>query len=382
MRFLFLIQGLTSGGAEKQLLLTSRCLVELGHDCCIFTLASPPISERFLALIKRAESAGVKIVKAQRWEQSGGLHALRFARKVARAQDSVVWAWGLRATLVAKLAVGLNREARLWVSYREASPERMRKYARLERFRHTRVERFVNNSWRSGELLDARVKGALARTQVLWNALDDDETAQPAAVLPAGISHLHVGMLGNVKVQIKGYDIAVKVAERLKELRLPITIHVAGRDDAAGWLQNEIIAGGLGEQLVYAGETSQPTEFLRSKHAFLLLSRYEGMPNALLEAMNLGLPCISTRVGDVPRFATDRVNIRLTEIEDLEGTVRLLREFLQDWSQARALGECARSFCKAELSRAALKQRLKSLCDQAAYPSASSHGRAKAETVT
>lgn len=54
---------------------------------------------------------------------------------------------------------------------------------------------------------------------------------------------------------------------------------------------------GLSEQVFFAGNRRAPQRFLRMADVFVLSSVVEGMPNALLEAMQCGLPCISTECG-------------------------------------------------------------------------------------
>lgn len=50
----------------------------------------------------------------------------------------------------------------------------------------------------------------------------------------------------------------------------------------------------LGKRVVFAGDTSHVPEKLQGCTLFVLSSDYEGMPNALMEAMAAGVPCIST----------------------------------------------------------------------------------------
>ena len=54
---------------------------------------------------------------------------------------------------------------------------------------------------------------------------------------------------------------------------------------------------GLAERVHFAGWTTDVLPFLWAADAFALPSHTEGMPNALLEAMATGLPCVATTVG-------------------------------------------------------------------------------------
>ena len=51
---------------------------------------------------------------------------------------------------------------------------------------------------------------------------------------------------------------------------------------------------GIGERVHLPGQISDVPTFIKSARLFVLSSNVEGMPNALMEAMAIGLPCIST----------------------------------------------------------------------------------------
>src|SRR5262249_29056166 len=53
---------------------------------------------------------------------------------------------------------------------------------------------------------------------------------------------------------------------------------------------------GIANSVTFVGEQSDVAAWLRRSDAAVLPSRWEGMPNALLEAMASGLPCVATRV--------------------------------------------------------------------------------------
>lgn len=65
-----------------------------------------------------------------------------------------------------------------------------------------------------------------------------------------------------------------------------------------GELRNHLIdlvkSLGLANRVLFPGLISNVAETIKSAKLFVLSSNYEGMPNALMEAMALGIPCIST----------------------------------------------------------------------------------------
>ena len=51
---------------------------------------------------------------------------------------------------------------------------------------------------------------------------------------------------------------------------------------------------GLGGRVILPGATKNVPEAIKAARLYVMSSDYEGMPNALIEAMALGLPCVST----------------------------------------------------------------------------------------
>src|SRR4051812_1100042 len=98
MKFLILTVSLTSGGAERQLLFCGRTLVELGNEVTIITFRAGHPNERMRELKKSVEAAGVRIL-----ERQGSLAYREVNSYLRRNRQVIVWAWGLRCSLFAKL---------------------------------------------------------------------------------------------------------------------------------------------------------------------------------------------------------------------------------------------------------------------------------------
>lgn len=62
------------------------------------------------------------------------------------------------------------------------------------------------------------------------------------------------------------------------------------------------------------GSSTKIFDEIACAQLFVLSSNYEGMPNALIEAMCLGLPCISTKVSGATDLIQNNVNGILVEV--------------------------------------------------------------------
>lgn len=97
-------------------------------------------------------------------------------------------------------------------------------------------------------------------------------------------------------------------------------------------------------RVILAGQSSNVPRDIKSAKIFVLPSDFEGMPNALLEAMALGLCCISTDCpcGGPRAVIEDSVNGRLIPVGDEAALTKALQELLSDESKREILAANAR----------------------------------------
>jgi glycosyltransferase involved in cell wall biosynthesis len=142
-----------------------------------------------------------------------------------------------------------------------------------------------------------------------------------AAPDPVGIQQLRgrLGLAPNDFVVVtvgtvgrrKGSFEIVQAAERVASLDQAIKFVLVGGEERPGEMEqlNALIHDrDLKARVILTGETPRDNVplFLGLADVFLLPSFIEGMPMAIIEAMQQGLPVISTRVGGIPEMLDER----------------------------------------------------------------------------
>ena len=97
------------------------------------------------------------------------------------------------------------------------------------------------------------------------------------------------------------------------------------------------------DSVTFLGAKKTVLADLQKAWGFVLPSRWEGMPNALLEAMACGLPCVATRVSGSEDILISGQNGLLVEPEQPIEMAQALRHIIEDADLAQRLGAEARA---------------------------------------
>jgi glycosyltransferase involved in cell wall biosynthesis len=103
----------------------------------------------------------------------------------------------------------------------------------------------------------------------------------------------------------KAPDLFVRVARKVSSQNPHVRFVIVGDGELRASVETLRHEFGLQDMLLLAGHQYNVPRWLSASSIFLMTSRFEGTPNALMEAMSVGLPCVVTDVGGCRELVKD-----------------------------------------------------------------------------
>lgn len=170
----------------------------------------------------------------------------------------------------------------------------------------------------------------------------DDHARRRAAArgrLGIGADAIVVSNVGRFSPE-KGQRSMIDAAQMLLPQQPSLTWLLAGD----GVLLDEMkrYAAGRGvANIVFTGRVSDVDELLAASDIFVMPSDYEGMPNAMMEAMAAGLPCVSTRLSGAVDVAREGIEADYYDARDAKALADRVFALATDPQRAKAMGRAA-----------------------------------------
>ncbi|MGI9451271.1 MAG: glycosyltransferase family 4 protein [Geminicoccaceae bacterium] len=193
--------------------------------------------------------------------------------------------------------------------------------------------------------LEKRLGGLPKKPEIVHCGVDLDEFAyQRGERRPNSI--VAVGRLD----EIKGFDYLIRASAELKAKGIDVTCDIIGDGEQRSTLERLILDLGLEREIRLLGVMPQDEVRQRIQEAeiFALHSipdrngNMDGIPVALMEAMALGTPAISTRVSGIPELIDHRKTGWMCEPRDVFGLALGLEVLLGDADLRDQLAAAAR----------------------------------------
>lgn len=145
----------------------------------------------------------------------------------------------------------------------------------------------------------------------------------------------------------KGFDTLVKAFSEI-ESEKPVRLMILGEGEDRANLQKLVDSLGLSESVSLPGFVDNPFAFMKSSDLYVLSSRWEGLPNTLIQALAVGCPVMSTNCPSGPNEILENGKWgTLVEVDDVAEMAKVMGVELskkKPESHAEVSGYCMDSF--------------------------------------
>lgn len=360
MKIIFASDQLQNGGTEREVAVFASTLAKLGHEVHIFCVKDltsdyaidQSVHVHHFALVSRVNIPKIRVLF--RWRNAVPklrcLHAdIILSANLSFKYYPVLWLGTLFSGTKLLLAVRNNleekytkkRDKRMW---RCAAHTADAIWIQTEAQRRFFPDQMQEKIFEVPNILDPR-----------FLEIPERERTEIRRIITVGRFHSQK----NQKLLIEAF---ARMLEKTGNRDATLTIYGQSMP-WEGPIENElkvlIQTNHLEERIFMPGRMQEIEKCYEQADAFLLGSDYEGLPNALMEAMAAGLPCISTDCLTGPSaLIKSGENGLLVPVGDVEAMSQAVEYFVRHPQQAAEMGKAARKRMKTWESREELAGKL------------------------
>ena len=355
-RIALCITDLEVGGAELALVELAKRLDRTRFSLAVYCLGPRPQRPEGSCAAK-LESAGIPVdcLGARRW--SDAVWATRqLAGLLAAQKPQLLQSFLFHANLVGRVAARLAGVPRVVAGIRVAERQAMW-HLWVDRLTGRWVDRYACVSQAVAEFSISRARVPRDRVVVIPNGIDANAypALQPADLTEFGIpaGSKVVTFVGRLERQ-KGVDWLLKTAGLWLHAVADCHLLIVGRGPLLPRLVAQARQAGMAERVHFAGWRPDVPEILAASHLFVLPSRWEGMPNVLLQAMASRLPVVATAVEGVREVLGEGAAAQMVPFGDAGAFARRTAALLADRELAASLGRANRQRAESMFSMEAM----------------------------
>ncbi len=278
------------GGAEHVISILSRYFAQDGYDVAVTTLWR---ADNEYCLDRRVRRVNVGLT--EREETKGRLakaliRAFRYRKCIAEERPDIVISFCAKANFRSAYSL-TGMKIPLLISVRNDPEKDYAPYPGKCRYMARKAAGCVFQTPAAQRFFDGRLQ---KKSRVIWNPLDEKyfvKMSRNSAQRERTI--VTVGRITKQKNQMLLLEAFSQISSDFPQYKVLIYGEDSG-DGTKEQLEAYCSSHQLTERVLFMGASSTLEKDILNAGLFVLPSDYEGMPNALIEAMALGIPCIAT----------------------------------------------------------------------------------------
>ena len=175
----------------------------------------------------------------------------------------------------------------------------------------------------------------------------------PNSINPDFIRDLYQGERDKTIVTVgridenKNHKLIIDSFDMIKNDHPDYTLEIYGDGPDRDKLTKYVEEKGLEDKIIFKGSVPDVADRIQTSGMFILASDMEGLPNALIEAMSLGLPCITTDcMYDTSELIQNNINGIVIPKGDITSMAVAMKKLMEDSEFAKKIGDEASNIKK------------------------------------
>lgn len=171
---------------------------------------------------------------------------------------------------------------------------------------------------------------------------------------------LLICMVGIIR-SVKRYEIALKAFSLFRERISRSHLLIVGDGPMRFEMERLAEALHISKSVTFTGYREDVPDILAASDVFLLTSKSEGVPQAVTQALAMGLPVVATSVGGVPELICDTETGLLVLAEDAGAVNEALLHIAMNPSEAKRMGAAGQIHVQSQFSLTAMLDKTEKL---------------------
>lgn len=284
MKLVFITPGMTFGGAERVISILANLWCDMGHDVSMFITSSNKPS-----VYKLNEKINVEYYDDYKENNVSHVKLISSIRKFVNKEkpDCVLSFINDVCAYTIIALMGKN----IPIIYSERNDPNKTNQRKVDKIFRKIVELGASHIvFQTEGAKQCYSKKVQRKSSIILNPVELNRIPNRKK---EDIDYSEIVTVARLEPQ-KNQELLIDAFNLVSKKHQDVVLKIYGEGSLKNKLQNKIDELGLKDKAFLMGAKQDVLEWIKESYCFVLTSDFEGLPNSLIEAMCMGIPCIST----------------------------------------------------------------------------------------
>ncbi len=338
MKILCYSNKLNKGGAERVMSVVANGLYNRGHDVILVNDYKTDNEYKLLPGIRHVYIDGEYGTNKNAIKRN--INRICFLRKICRdTKRDVILSFISDANFRAEAGViGIRTKSVISVRIDPAHAYKSKFYEMIAKSFYKHADGCIFQTKYAANFYPDKV---IKHSMVIPNPISDDFFE----IQGSPMSEKRIVSVGRLSEQ-KRFDILISAFKYVNQKFPDFTLDIYGSGEEKEKLEMQISKLQLTHAVTLKGQTKNICDEIKNAYMFVLSSDYEGMPNAMIEAMALGLTVVATGYNGIEETIKNQKTGIVVPCGDIKALSHAICDMIEDKETAHKIADNAREYAK------------------------------------